>query len=656
VNKLFSKKQLSDLTVKLLVACAIVLTFFSVLSGKEKIRNQYQSASIDSSLRKNAWAVCRDFRQEFELRNYGNAIERVHMVITILDKNGEEFCNLVLPYDKSSKITTISGMSYDMSGMPLDKLKNDQIQDVNYTSAGAIYDDLRLKVASLGLKLNKYPYTIEYNYEIEYNGLISYPEWRPLRDYRISVEKSSFMFSFPENMEIRYREFRFPGVCRSEKHEKGVLFYEWKIDSLAALREEPVSPVLYLETPRVITAPVRFIYDGYQGSMKTWKDFGLWVNGLNESRDRLSSQRQEEIRQIVKGMNDTIQIVRRLYEYMQKRTHYVGIQLGIGGYQPFPAETVDRLGYGDCKALSNYMKALLNAAGISSVYTIAGTAYNQGITMSDFPTVNQSNHAILCVPLHNDTLWLECTSQTMPCGYLGSSTAGRKVLNITPQGGKLVVTPLLTADQNSRVRNADVKVNADGSIQATVETRYKGYRYDNVSPHLEESKKEQEKALYDDLSIAGLRISTFNYEANKDKIPQATETISISAPTFAAKTGSRLFLPVNIFNLIKSIPARVENRKMPVYRQYAYSDKDSVIFHLPGGFKPESIPVGKTLLSDFGEYSTSITFKDDQLCYVRKLKMNRGAWSKERYDELVDFYLAIVSSDKVKLVLKEDLK
>jgi hypothetical protein len=652
VNKLFSKKHLSDLIVKLLVSCAILLIFFSSLSGKEKLQNQYKSALIDSSLTKNAWAVCRDYRQEFELHGYGHAVERVHMVITILEKNGDEFGQIVLPYDKSRKISALSGRIYNMSGMPDDKLKNDDIQDLNYTSAGAIYDDLRLKAATF--KVTSYPYTVEYNYEIEYNGLIGYPDWQPLPDYRFSVEKSSFSISCPDSMSIRYREFHLPGDCRSEKHEKGSHYYEWTVKSLVALREEPVSPRLYLETPRVITAPVKFIYDGHAGSMKTWKDFGQWISGLNEGRDELPAQRQIEIREIVKNMKDTVQSVRKLYEYMQNRTHYVGIQLGIGGYQPFPAETVDRLGYGDCKALSNYMKALLNAVGIPSIYTIAGTAYNQGIIMSDFPTINQSNHAILCVPLKSDTLWLECTSQTIPCGYLGNSTAGRKVLNITPQGGKVVSTPLLTADHNSQVCNADVQVNADGSIQAKVKTKYQGYQYDNVSHNLTESKKEQEKSLYEKLSITGLILSDVSYEVTKDKIPQAVEMFTLSTPSFGAKTGSRLFLPVNIFNQIKSIPARVENRRLSVYREYAYSDKDSIIFHLPQGFTPESIPKDKTISTDFGEYSTNITLKDNKLSYIRILKMNRGTWPKERYSELVEFYSAIVSADKVKLVMKEE--
>src|SRR5665647_3989681 len=92
-----------------------------------------------------------------------------------------------------------------------------------------------------------YPYTVEYNYETEYNGLLDYPEWQPLADYRISVEKSSFQISYPDAMEIRYREFHLPAGCRTEKHDNGILSIEWKIDSLKARRTEPMSPELDLE-------------------------------------------------------------------------------------------------------------------------------------------------------------------------------------------------------------------------------------------------------------------------------------------------------------------------------------------------------------------------------------------------------------------------
>lgn len=642
------------MTTKLLGTIGLLLVMVSLLSGKEKNPVLYPVATIDSSLKKDAWAVCREYRQEFELINYGKAIKRVHLVVTVLDKNGDDFSELFLPYDKSTKISSLSGRSFNSLGMHDDKLKNKAIQDINYTSAGAIYDDLRMKTASFSG--DTYPYTVEYEYTIEYNGLMAYPEWQPLCGYRISVEKSSFQISSPDTMKFRYREFNLPPGCRTEKHENGMHSIEWKLDSLKAWRAEPMSPELDLETPHVITAPSRFIYDGHAGSMNSWKEYGQWVSMLNEGRDQLPPQRQNEIRELVKEVKDTTQIVRKLYEFMQNRTRYVGIQLGIGGFQPFPAETVDRLGYGDCKALSNYMKALLNAAGIASVYTVAGAASNQGITMTDFPTNHQTNHIILCVPLHSDTLWMECTSQTTPFGYMSPFTAGRKALNITSNGGKIVNTPLLTASQSSQNRNAEVQVYPDGSIKSIVKTKYSGYQYDNISQNLTESKEEQEKALYDKLSITGLVISGLNYEIVKDKIPRATETVSLSTPMFATKTGGRLFIPLNIFNQVKTAPSRVDNRIMPVYRAYAFVDKDSLILHLPKGFKPESTPKGKTFATEFGEYSSTITIREDQLVYFRELKMNRGTWPKERYTALVDFYNAIVSADKVKLVLKEETK
>jgi hypothetical protein len=121
-------------------------------------------------------------------------------------------------------------------------------------------------------------------------------------------------------------------------------------------------------------------------------------------------------------MTDTIQSdkdkVRFLYRYLQQNMRYVSVQLGIGGLKPFPAMFVDQKKYGDCKALTNYMGALLRAVNIPSCYAIVNAGTNAKPADPKFPD-NVFNHVILCVPLKNDTTWLECTSNTQPFGQLG---------------------------------------------------------------------------------------------------------------------------------------------------------------------------------------------------------------------------------------------
>ena len=189
-----------------------------------------------------------------------------------------------------------------------------------------------------------------------------------------------------------------------------------------------------------------------------------------------------------------------------------------------------------------------------------------------------------------------------------------------------------------------------------MKTTYSGYQYENISEILEEPKKEQEKALYEKLQIAGQIVTDFGYEVSKGKIPSAVEKVTITTPSFASKTGTRLFILLNIFNQKKTVPERLENRKMFVYKDFAYTDKDSVMIQLPEGFKMESLPGGKTISSDFGTYTTSITLMGNHVLYVRELTINRGTWPKETYNSLVDFYSNIVSADKAKLVMKEETK
>ena len=103
------------------------------------------------------------------------------------------------------------------------------------------------------------------------------------------------------------------------------------------------------------------------------------------------------IKDLVKDEVDDIGNAKKVYEYVQGKTRYISVQVGIGGWKPFNASEVDKLGYGDCKALTNYTMSLLKAVGVESNYSVVYAGSSQKNIEDDFTSI-QGNHVILNIP------------------------------------------------------------------------------------------------------------------------------------------------------------------------------------------------------------------------------------------------------------------
>ena len=66
--------------------------------------------------------------------------------------------------------------------------------------------------------------------------------------------------------------------------------------------------------------------------MENWDDFGKWYyNNLIKDKIDLSESEKQAIVQLVDGIDDPAEKVRILYEYMQTKTRYVNISIGLEG-------------------------------------------------------------------------------------------------------------------------------------------------------------------------------------------------------------------------------------------------------------------------------------------------------------------------------------
>jgi len=269
----------------------------------------------------------------------------------------------------------------------------------------------------------------------------------------------------------------------------------------------------------------------------------------------------------------------------------------------------------------------------------------------DFPN-DQFNHIIVAVPNNQDTLWLECTSQTNPFGYLGQFTGDRKALMVTEKGGKLVHTIRYKTNQNQQTRYAEVDVTRAGDAKAKVKTTYSGLQYENDGLHfvLNNQYDEQKKWIQKNTAIPNFDVSSFVMSDRKDKIPSATIKADFDLRRFATVSGKRIFITPNLMNRSASIPEKVETRRTNVVIKSGYTHVDTIRYRLPEGIYPEFMPQPVKLSSRFGEYEATFTLDQDNLIYIRKLKVNNGEFPPESYNELVEFYRNLNKADNTKMV------
>lgn len=608
----------------------------------------YAVFKIPPALLKNANAVVRVHEQYVELQKEDRLFIREHYVITILNEEGNHFSDFFEPYHKFLEIKSVEGALYDGMGKKLKSLKSKDVEDGSGSGGESLADDNRYKKHNFYYRV--YPYTIEYTIESVKKETMFFPSWVPVFGELISVEKSSFAVDVPSGYLLRYKEFNYsrePDIKESGKSK----IYTWSLANFESIKREYAAPSWKNIAPYVLFAPSSFVIEDYKGNMNDWSSFGKFILSLNKGRDQLPEPVKAKVAELTRGAGTNEEKVIRLYRYLQANTRYISIQLGIGGWRPLEASFVANKLYGDCKALSNYMYALLKEAGIPSFYTVIKSGDGADDIQVDFSS-SQFNHVILSVPLPGDTLWLECTSQTQSPGYMGDFTGNRHAVIITEEGGKLVTTPRYGMKENTQVRNVKAVLNEEATLEIEARSTYSCMQQDDLHMMINALSKDKVKEyLQHQLDFATYEVGRFNYKENQSRFPTIDEELDITVSNYATITGKRLFIVPNIMSRHARRLTPNESRKYEVELDMEYRDIDSVEITIPAGYSVESVPQEVVLDTKFGRFRSSVKMEGNRILYYRSLDHYAGKFPAKEYAELVKFYDAMYKADRAKLVL-----
>lgn len=619
-----------------------ILLFPLLLSAQDNL--SLSVALIPPNLLPDANAVIRQQDVVFTVKSAGDAVLRERLVVTILNDKSY-YSALVLHYNSFNKIGKVSGQVFNAAGQFVRDIEKYEIIDVSAVSDFSIYEDSRVRYVNVDQ--NTYPYTVVFDYEKTYRDLLTYPGWQ-VSEFGAAVQQASFTLDLPEGFDVEHKILNMAPKS-SEQSSRGRRILRWDMENLPAVRPEPFCPPAGNLLPILLVSPHQFEAEKYAGSMATWKDLGLFNQTLMKGRDQLSPAMKATVHQLTANAASDQEKIDILYRYLQQNTRYVSVQLGIGGWQPFDAKYVETNKYGDCKALSNFMKAMLAEVGITAWPVLIYSGDIAYEVTEDFATP-RFNHMILYVPAQD--CWLECTSNTAPPNYLGASTAGRNVLLITDDGGVLARTPDLLPATNITTSEVSIRMSADGQASLALQSIRRGTKQDWYRYAVAElSRAELEKKFHENLRLPAFTFDNLTVEPVPN-LPETAVHFKASVPRYASKSGKRLFVPLNAVNPFTDIPPADEDRQHPVVVRNGYTEEDQVTLYLPSGFRVESMPTEPVVLeSTFGKYALHISAEADTVLVKRHLEILPIHLPASDYGAWRDFCKEIAKWDATKLVL-----
>lgn len=556
----------------------------------------YAASLIPDSLKTHAHMVFREDAESFTVTSPSRATYKVHEVITVLDRDGERGLNFGVYTDAFDKLEDAAITVYDDAGKQIQHVKQKDMSTAEFGSN--LVDDGRY--IHYSVQTTTFPITVEKDYTLNYKGLVDYPSFG-LDNTEQAIQQASYVLTAPSSVGIRYKN-RGTGVAPQVEDGPGdTRVYTWKVSEIRGHRLE--SGVFPGNGAAVLIAPTLFDLDNHPGDMSSWGSFGKWVYDLNKETFVLPEASKEFYRRLVAGAASDRDKERILYTWLQKNFRYVSIQLGIGGLRSFPAGFTETNKYGDCKGLSTYMKACLEAVGIKSYTAIINAGYMQAPVDSSFPA-NEFNHMIVCIP-GRDTTWLECTSNRTDFGVLGAFTEDRYALLITENGGVLTRTPASGAEENTSSAYTQVDLAEDGSGKAEVTLSATGaFKMDRIA-HLYEEKHEDQKRYL----VSALRFmppDDFTVSLGSVDTPLFRADIQLSLekiPDFLA--GAKMFLFPRLYPILYRPMTAGDRRNFDFYFSYPYIITDTTCYRLPDGYTVDHLPQGKVLRTPYVTYTSA---------------------------------------------------
>ena len=446
--------------------------------------------------------------------------------------------------------------------------------------------------------------------------------------------------------------------------------YVWELRDLEPIKFEPASPKMSNVVPRV--AINYFLGDGgvsvSSKGFENWTQVSRWATDLHDPQaipDQSVAAKARELTANSKTDFDRIKAIGHFVQNLQ----YISIDIGVGrgnGYRPHAASQVLAKAYGDCKDKANLMRAMLKSINITA-YPVAIYLGDSDHVREEWASPYQFNHCIIAIKVGDEIiaptivtdaklgrlLIFDATDSNTPVGDLNEDEQGSFALVIAGDAGQLMRMPTMPPEASSFDRQADVVLEPQGTITATVRERASGQAAASSRRQFRYLSSAQYLKLIEGWvasGATGAKVSRIDPKDNNEG-GRFDLDVDFTAFNYAQLMQNRLlvFKPA-IVSRRDSLQLTELTRKQPIVLD-ARNFKETVRIKLPEGFEVDELPDPLKLDTSFGSYNTSYLVKDGQLVFTRNLTQLSAKIPVAQYQSVRSFFEKIRAAEQAPVVL-----
>lgn len=565
-----------------------------------------------------------------------------HRIIKIFNRRGEKFAYVVIPYAKDITVNGIEARTIGPTGK-ISILDPENIFDVSISPSFVFFSDQRAKIFTLPAVENGA--ILEYRYSMTIRGRTYWNSW-PFQD-EVPTLHSRFTLVKPSEYDLLYRSYHIMIEPRQEKFPPRFRSTDvWEVRNVPPVMTEFGMPPMKDVVSRMALRPLGF---------RSWDDVARWYNRLSASRMEPGTTVSALARELSAGAAGRREKLRRVYEWVRDRVRYVAVEVGIGGYQPHPAEQVCVNLYGDCKDMTTLLCSLSAEMGIEVHQALISTWQN-GRTDTTLPSPFHFNHVIAYAPPSegDSAVWMDPTEKGCPFGALPWFDQGRAVLAVGPLGAhRIVVTPRRAPEQNRQHLLWTATIDSCGNAIIEGNTRYEGDPAMDIRQELMTSSGEGVRRWLE-TSLAqrcsGARLDTFSVSGFAPVQDPLVLSYRFRVPSFAMRRDSAFSLQPAMISA-SELPDhfRSPRRVHPVCFKFGYMVDLELVLSVPQGWevaprRPDA------LASAFGSAAWEVLRKRDTIMARSHFQLSGSDIHPSDYSEFQRFLDSLRERDRREMV------